>query len=72
MNNDQPTRWHQLATDRSEFSTEFATVFEEQVRPPMEAIIDRLRRNGGDGVISGTTRGRSSEARSPLYLVDVS
>ncbi|MGD0945776.1 MAG: hypothetical protein ABR972_16130 [Acidimicrobiales bacterium] len=41
----------QLATDRSEFSTEFETVFEEQVRPSMEAIIDRLRRNGGDGVI---------------------
>jgi hypothetical protein len=41
----------QLATDRSEFSAEFTTVFEEQVRPSMEAIIDRLRRNGGDGVI---------------------
>ena len=41
----------QLATDRSEFSTEFETVFEEQVRPSMEAIIERLRCNGGDGLI---------------------
>jgi len=41
----------QLVTDRSEFSTELETVCEEQVRPAMEAIIDRLRRNGGDGVI---------------------
>lgn len=40
-----------LATDRSEFSTEFARVFEELVRPTMEAIIERLRRNGGDGAV---------------------
>lgn len=46
----------QLATDRSEFSAEFATVFEEQVRPSMEAIIDRLRRNGGDGLIVNDPR----------------
>jgi len=41
----------QLTTARSEFSTDFVTVFEERVRPSTELIIDRLRRNGGDGVI---------------------
>jgi hypothetical protein len=41
----------QLATERSEFSADFVTVFEERVRPSMQLIIDRLRSNGGDGVI---------------------
>jgi len=40
-----------LTADRSEFSTEFEKVCEERVRPPMEAILDRLRRNGGGGLI---------------------
>jgi hypothetical protein len=41
----------ELRADRSEFSTEFTQVCEAQVRPPMEAILERLRRNGGGGVI---------------------
>jgi len=40
-----------VSADRSEFSVEFSTVCAEQVRPPMEAIIGRLRRNGGGGEI---------------------
>jgi hypothetical protein len=40
-----------LVTDRSEFWTEFAKVCDEQIRPSMEAIIERLRRNGGGGAI---------------------
>jgi hypothetical protein len=40
-----------LSADRSEFSRAFTTVCEQQVRPPMEAILERLRRNGGGGVI---------------------
>jgi hypothetical protein len=41
----------QLQTDRSDFAAEFTSVCEEQVRPAMEAILQRLRRNGGGGVI---------------------
>jgi hypothetical protein len=41
----------QLVTDRSEFWTEFARVCEDKIRPSMEAIIERLRRNGGGGAI---------------------
>ncbi|MFZ0665743.1 MAG: hypothetical protein WAM97_08300 [Acidimicrobiales bacterium] len=41
----------QLVAERSEFWTECASVYEEQIRPAMEAIIDRLRCNGGGGAI---------------------
>ena len=41
----------QARTDRSDFSTEFTTTCEQQVRPAMEAILERLRRSGGGGVI---------------------
>ncbi len=41
----------QLETDRSDFAAEFTSVCEQQVRPAMEAILQRLRRNGGGGVI---------------------
>lgn len=41
----------QLSADRSEFSAEFTRVCQEQVRPAMEAIVERLRRNGGSGLI---------------------
>ena len=41
----------QLMTDRSDFAAEFTSVCEQQVRPAMEAILQRLRRNGGGGVI---------------------
>ena len=44
-------RGAQLLADRSEFSALFDTVCDEQVRPSMEAVIDRLRRNGGGGTI---------------------
>lgn len=41
----------QVLADRSEFSDEFVRVCQVQVRPAMEAVIERLRRNGGGGVI---------------------
>ena len=40
-----------LLAERSEFSEEFVRVCEVQVRPAMEAVIERLRQNGGGGVI---------------------
>ena len=45
---DQTTR---LDADRTEFSLEFTKVCEHQVRPTMEAVLTRLRRNGGGGFI---------------------
>lgn len=36
---------------RSEFSADFARRFEEDVRPAMDAIIERLQADGGGGVI---------------------
>lgn len=44
-------RGAQLLADRSEFSSLFNTVCDEKVRPSMEAVVDRLRRNGGGGTI---------------------
>ncbi|MDQ6783308.1 MAG: hypothetical protein M3063_07695 [Actinomycetota bacterium] len=41
----------QLSVERSEFATQFTSGCDQHVRPPMEAIIERLRRNGGSGVI---------------------
>ena len=41
----------QLQIDRSDFSAEFTTVCDQQVRPAMEAVLERLRCNGGGGVI---------------------
>jgi hypothetical protein len=41
----------QRASERSEFSTEFERVCNEQVRPAMTTIIERLQRNGGGGII---------------------
>lgn len=41
----------QLLVDRSEFASDFTTVCDQQARPAMEAILQRLRRNGGGGVI---------------------
>ncbi len=40
-----------ISAERSEFSLEFATVCEHRIRPAMEAILERLRRNGGGGII---------------------
>ncbi len=41
----------QKETDRSDFAAEFTSICEQRVRPAMEAILERLRRNGGGGVI---------------------
>jgi hypothetical protein len=41
----------QLQTDRSHFEADFTRVCEHDVRPAMEAILERLRRNGGGGVV---------------------
>ena len=41
----------QLDAERSEFSALFATLCDDKVRPSMEAVIERLRRNGGGGTV---------------------
>jgi hypothetical protein len=41
-----------IAAKRSAFAEEFARVCSERIRPVMEAIIDRLQSDGGDGVIT--------------------
>jgi hypothetical protein len=40
-----------LSATRSAFSAEFTRRFEGDVRPAMEGILDRLRRDGGGGAI---------------------
>ncbi|MDQ6837717.1 MAG: hypothetical protein M3137_05085 [Actinomycetota bacterium] len=40
-----------LSAERSEFAIEFTRACKQHVRPPMDAIIGRLRDNGGGGVI---------------------
>src|ERR1700722_13875249 len=40
-----------VAAARLRFSTNFVRICRDQIRPPMEAIIERLRRNGGGGMV---------------------
>lgn len=42
----------QVAADRAAFADEFTRVLADRVRPAMEAVIERLRKDGGDGVIT--------------------
>ncbi len=58
----------QVRTDRSDFSTGFTSVCEQQVRPSMEAILERLRRNGGGGVIEEGAEDVSRHRRHRLTL----
>lgn len=44
-------RGTQLLAARADFAAEFNRVCDQQVRPGMEAILERLRSNGGGGVI---------------------
>ena len=37
---------------RQQFLVDFATICQQQVRPAMEAVIERLRANGGDGLVA--------------------
>jgi hypothetical protein len=41
----------EITKERSEFSKEFSEVCDAQVRPVMDAVLARLRANGGGGVI---------------------
>jgi len=41
----------EITKERSQFSEEFSKVCDAHVRPVMEAILERLRRSGGGGVI---------------------
>lgn len=41
----------EASTARSAFSLEFATACDDCIRPAMERVIERLRQNGGGGVI---------------------
>ena len=40
-----------IAADRAKFATEFTAACDQQIRPPMEVILERLRQNGGGGQI---------------------
>ncbi len=48
---DAADRSAQLQTDRADFVAEFTKVCDQQVRPAMEAILGRVGRNGGGGLI---------------------
>lgn len=39
-----------------QFAAEFKRICQQEVRPAMEAVLERLRRNGGGGVIENSTR----------------
>lgn len=41
-----------VLAERRAFADDFAQACADRVRPAMEAVIDRLRRDGGDGVIT--------------------
>jgi hypothetical protein len=60
----------QLTAERSEFSTQFARVCQEQIRPAMDAIIERLRHNGGDAVIEEhhADLGRHHDHRLTMWM----
>jgi hypothetical protein len=58
----------QLLAERSEFSAQFSVVSDQQVRPPMEAIIERLRRNGGGGTIEELPEDQSRRRGHRLTL----
>jgi hypothetical protein len=58
----------QLLADRSDFSTQFTAICEQEVRPPMEAIIERLRRNGGGGLIEEAAEDASRHRGHRLTL----
>lgn len=49
--NEAAARSAQLQADRSDFAEEFTKVCDLQVRPAMETVLERLRRNGGGGLI---------------------
>lgn len=48
---EEAERSARLQANRTQFADEFTRVCDEQVRPAMESILERLRRNGGGGVI---------------------
>lgn len=60
----------QVVADRSEFADEFVRVCQDQVRPAMEAVIERLRQNGGGGVIEERPENlaRSQAHRLTLWM----
>lgn len=60
----------QVGRDRSEFSAEFVRVCDGTVRPAMDAVLERLRRNGGGGVIEERPEhlGRREDHRLILWM----
>lgn len=54
--------------ERLEFSSELAAVFNGQVRPAMEAVLERLRRDGGGGVIEERPEDTSRHETHTLTL----
>ena len=60
----------QVVADRSEFADEFGRVCKVQVRPAMTAVIERLRQNGGGGVIEERTEdlARKQPHRMTLWM----
>ncbi len=60
----------QLRSDRSDFAVEFTRVCEQEVRPAMQTILDRIRRNGGGGVIENRPEdvGQHQNHRLTLWM----
>jgi hypothetical protein len=58
----------QVAQERAEFSHGFAEACGSRVRPAMEAILERLRENGGGGFIDEREEARSRLCSHRLIL----
>jgi hypothetical protein len=50
------------------FLEEFAAVCEREIRPAMEAVLERLRQNGGGGLIQERSGGEGQSATPRLTL----
>jgi hypothetical protein len=58
----------QVLEGRQVFFDEFRSVCEEEVRPAMQAVLDRLRQEGGDGLIEEYPGGEPRVATPRLTL----
>jgi hypothetical protein len=57
-----------LLQDRQDFIDEFHTVCKTEVRPAMEEVLERLRRDGGDGLIEDHPGGEARIATPRLTM----
>jgi hypothetical protein len=49
----------QLIADRLQFSADFTTVCDQIIRPAMQGILERLRQNGGGGIVEDRAEDKS-------------